>query len=518
MIRYPNNPMRDCQKIGSCANKTSCLNNQSWIPCYGDLRALIMHESHKSKYSIHPGSDKMYQDLKKLYWWPNMKAKIATYVSKCLTCAKVKAEYQKPSGFRIQAAHNHQKSYADVTRKPFEFQVGDKVMLKVSPWKGVIRIGKQGKLNPHYIGPFKIIVKVRTISYRLELSEQLSRVHSTFHVSNLKKCLSDETLTIPLDEIQIDDKLHFIEEPIKIMDREVNHLKQSHIPIVKLILVYGILSLALSLAIYSLFPKFHEVLSLPSFRDAERVIPASSITGFSTWMEFRGNIRDLGSFGEETDEIMDLQQILEEVLLTERRDGVASIKRRRRDLFNSTTNRAPKKVLIREEAKFPVTKNINSISLTRWEEERSKKTDVTTNDNIEKPTKTETEMLVKEAEKEDEAENEPKEKLEKKKQPEAPSSQPVEYYLKHRINEKLIEGLVDNHRYFSFGRHLEEASNWHERLPAGSITTWEDLTTRFLAQLFPPRRTVKLYNDIQMFQQHHGESLSEAWTHFKDIL
>ncbi|GJS02246.1 putative reverse transcriptase domain-containing protein [Tanacetum coccineum] len=79
-----------------------CLNNRSWLPCYGDLRTLIMHESHKSKYSVHPGSDKMYQDMKQLYWWPNMKADIATYVSKCLTCLKVKAEHQKPSGLLVQ--------------------------------------------------------------------------------------------------------------------------------------------------------------------------------------------------------------------------------------------------------------------------------------------------------------------------------------------------------------------------------------------------------------------------------
>ncbi|GJW14402.1 putative reverse transcriptase domain-containing protein [Tanacetum coccineum] len=84
------------------ADGTLCLKNRSWIPCFGNLRVLIMHESHKSKYSIHPGSDKMYQDLKKLYWWPNMKAEIATYVSKCMTCAKVKAEYQKPSGLLVQ--------------------------------------------------------------------------------------------------------------------------------------------------------------------------------------------------------------------------------------------------------------------------------------------------------------------------------------------------------------------------------------------------------------------------------
>nr|GEV79465.1 putative reverse transcriptase domain-containing protein [Tanacetum cinerariifolium]GEV89159.1 putative reverse transcriptase domain-containing protein [Tanacetum cinerariifolium] len=134
---------------------------------------------------------------------------------------------------RIQATRDRQKRYADKRRKPLEFQVGDKVMLKVSPWKGVIRFGKRGKLNLRYTGPFKILAKVGTVAYHLELQEQLSRVHSTFHVSNLKKCLSDETLVILLDEIQIDDKLHFIEEPIEIMDREVKHLKQSRIPIVK---------------------------------------------------------------------------------------------------------------------------------------------------------------------------------------------------------------------------------------------------------------------------------------------
>ncbi|GJX63875.1 hypothetical protein Tco_0296775 [Tanacetum coccineum] len=135
---------------------------------------------------------------------------------------------------RIQAARDRQKSYADRRRKPLEFEVGDKVMLKVSPWKGVIRFGKRGKLNPRYIGPFKILAKVGTLAYRLELPEQLSRVHSTFHVSNLKKCFVDEPLAIPLDAIQIDDKLHFIEEPVEIMDREVKRLKQSRIPIVKI--------------------------------------------------------------------------------------------------------------------------------------------------------------------------------------------------------------------------------------------------------------------------------------------
>ncbi|GJW84657.1 putative reverse transcriptase domain-containing protein, partial [Tanacetum coccineum] len=394
------------EKLEPHTDGTLCLNGRSWLPCYGDLRTVIMHESYKSKYSIYSGSDKMYQDMKKLYWWPIMKANITTYVSKCLTCAKVKAEHQRPSGLlvqpdipqwkwdnitmdfvtklpklsqgydtiwvivdrltksaifvpmretdpleklarlylkevvtrhgipvsiicdrdprfashfwrslqkalgtnldmstayhlqtdgqsertiqtledmlracaidfgkgwvnhfplvefsynnsyhasikaapfealygqkcrspicwaevgevqltgpeivqettekiiqikqRMQAAHDRQKSYADLKRKPMEFQVGDKVMLKVSPWKGVVRFGKRGKLNPRYVGPFKVLEKVGSVAYKLELPEELSRVHNTFHVSNLKKCYADEPLAVPLDGLHFDDKL-----------------------------------------------------------------------------------------------------------------------------------------------------------------------------------------------------------------------------------------------------------------------------------------------------------------------
>ncbi|GJV14422.1 hypothetical protein Tco_1359745, partial [Tanacetum coccineum] len=106
-------------------------------------------------------------------------------------------------------------------------------MLKASPWEGVIHFSKWGKLNPRYVRSFKILVKVGILAYRLELLEQLSQVHSTFHVSNLKKCFIDEPQAILLYEIQIDDKLNFIEEPIEIMDREVKRLKKSRIPIIK---------------------------------------------------------------------------------------------------------------------------------------------------------------------------------------------------------------------------------------------------------------------------------------------
>ncbi|GJX82606.1 putative reverse transcriptase domain-containing protein [Tanacetum coccineum] len=420
------------EKLEPRADGTLCFNGRSWLPCYGDLRTVIMHESHKSKYSIHPGSDKMYQDMKKLYWWPNMKANIATYVSKCLTYAKVKEEHQRPSGLlvqpdipqrkgdnitmdfvtklpkssqgydtiwvivdrltksaifvpmretdpmdklarmylkevvtrhgiplsiicdrdprfasnfwrslqnalgtsldmstayhpqtdgqsertiqtledmlracaidfgkgwvnhlplvefsynnsyhasikaapfealygrkcrspvcwtevgeaqilgpeliqektekivqikqRIQAARDRQKSYTDLKRKSMKFQVGDKVMLKVSPWKGVVRFGKRGKLNPRYVGPFKVLEKVKEVAYKLELPKELSMVHNTFHVSNLKKCYAEEPLAVPLDGLHFDDKLQFVEKPVEIMDREVKRLKQSRILLVK---------------------------------------------------------------------------------------------------------------------------------------------------------------------------------------------------------------------------------------------------------------------------------------------
>ncbi|GKE17603.1 putative reverse transcriptase domain-containing protein, partial [Tanacetum coccineum] len=125
------------------------------------------------------------------------------------------------------------KSYANVRRKRLEFQLGDRVMLQVSPRKGVIRFGKRGKLNPRYIRPFKILKRISPVAYTLELPEELSNVNSTFYVSNLKKCLSDESLVIQMKELRLDDKLNFVEEPIKIMDQEVIRLRQIHNPTVK---------------------------------------------------------------------------------------------------------------------------------------------------------------------------------------------------------------------------------------------------------------------------------------------
>ncbi|GJR29248.1 putative reverse transcriptase domain-containing protein [Tanacetum coccineum] len=134
---------------------------------------------------------------------------------------------------RLKAACDHQKSYADKRRKPLEFSVGDYVLLKVSPWKGVVCFGKKGKLSPRFIGPFEIIKKVDPVAYRLDLPEELNGVHDTFHVSNLKKCLANPTLKVPLDEIRVDAKLNFVEEPVEILEREFKKLKRSRIAIVK---------------------------------------------------------------------------------------------------------------------------------------------------------------------------------------------------------------------------------------------------------------------------------------------
>ncbi|GJS61397.1 putative reverse transcriptase domain-containing protein [Tanacetum coccineum] len=302
--------------------------DQIWVPLKGDVRTLIMDEAYKSKYSVHPGADKMYYDLRDRYWWSGMKKDIAVYVSKCLTCLKVKAEHQRPSGLlqqpeipewkwfwqsmqealetrldmskayhpqtdgqiefsynnsyhssvrcapfealygrkcrspimsaevgdgqligpelvqdttekisqikdRLKVARDRQKSYVGKRRKPLEFNIGDYVLLKVSPWKGVVRFGKKGKLAPRFVGPFEIIEKVGPVAYRLDLPQELYGVHETFHVSNLKKCLVDQTLQVSLDEIRVDDKLNFMEKPMEIMEREFKKLKRSRIAIVK---------------------------------------------------------------------------------------------------------------------------------------------------------------------------------------------------------------------------------------------------------------------------------------------
>ncbi|GKD46335.1 putative reverse transcriptase domain-containing protein, partial [Tanacetum coccineum] len=132
-----------------------------------------------------------------------------------------------------KAARDRQKSYSDKRRKPLEFEVGDRVLLKVSPWKGVVRFGKKGKLALRYVGPFEILKRIGLVAYRLRLPEELNSVHDTFHVSNLKKCLADANLHVPLDEIKVDKTLCFVEEPIEIMDREVKRLKRRKIALVK---------------------------------------------------------------------------------------------------------------------------------------------------------------------------------------------------------------------------------------------------------------------------------------------
>ncbi|GJU98102.1 putative reverse transcriptase domain-containing protein [Tanacetum coccineum] len=339
-----------------------------WVPLVGDVRMVILNEAHKFRYSVHPGADKMYYDLRDMYWWPGMKRDIAIYVSKCLTYAKVKAEHQRPSGLlqqpeipewkwdkitmdlitklpRSRSGHDaiwvivdrltksahflairedfnteklarlyideikalgtrvdlstayhpqmdgqsertiqtledmlraciidfggswdvhlplaefsYNNSYHSSIRcAPFEALYGRKCrspMLwaeigegsligpelvlettnKVSPWKGIVHFGKKGMLAPRYVGPFEILERIGLVAYMLRLPEELSSVHDTFHVSNLKKCLEDANLHVSLNEIKVDKTLHFVEEPVKIMDREIKKLKRKKITLVK---------------------------------------------------------------------------------------------------------------------------------------------------------------------------------------------------------------------------------------------------------------------------------------------
>nr|GEX40400.1 putative reverse transcriptase domain-containing protein [Tanacetum cinerariifolium] len=134
---------------------------------------------------------------------------------------------------RLKTARSRLKNYVDKRRKPLEFKVGDRVLLKVSPWKGVVQFGKKGKLAPRYVGPFEIMKCVGPVAYRLRLPQEFSCVHDVFHVSNLKKCLPDSDIQVPLEEIKVDDKLYFVEELIEIVDRHIKKLKRSWIPIVK---------------------------------------------------------------------------------------------------------------------------------------------------------------------------------------------------------------------------------------------------------------------------------------------
>ncbi|GKA55734.1 putative reverse transcriptase domain-containing protein [Tanacetum coccineum] len=134
---------------------------------------------------------------------------------------------------RLKEAQDRWKSYANKRRRPIEFDVGDFVMLKVSPWKGVMRFKNKGKLSPRFIGPFKILKKVGEVAYTLELPEEMRGIHNTFHVSYLRKCLSDESSVITLDDVEINPELTFQEEPIAILGRKSRQLRNKEIPLVK---------------------------------------------------------------------------------------------------------------------------------------------------------------------------------------------------------------------------------------------------------------------------------------------
>ncbi|GJV84695.1 hypothetical protein Tco_1524593 [Tanacetum coccineum] len=226
----------------------------------------VMDEAHASIYLVHPGADKTYYNLGDILRWIIYLVVLADttesvrdvigfeyclasssgwtnvlYLKLCmegnvgrlfygqrlessLTGLELVLEMADKVVLlkeKLKAVRDHQKSYVDYRRKSLEFEVGDRVLLRVTPWKGIVHFGKKGKLAPRYVGPFEILERIGLVAYRLRLLKELNRVHDTFHVSNLKKCLADANLHVPLDEIKVDKTLRFLEEPVEIMDREI---------------------------------------------------------------------------------------------------------------------------------------------------------------------------------------------------------------------------------------------------------------------------------------------------------
>ncbi|XP_024155760.1 uncharacterized protein LOC112163713 [Rosa chinensis] len=231
--------------------------NRICAPNLRDIKREILEEAYSSAYVMHPGGTKMYRTLKPYYWWRNMKREIAAYVSRCLVCqqcrtplcwnevgerkligpeiVRITTEKVKLIKEKLRAAQSRQKSYADNRRKDLEFQKGDWVFLKLSPWKGVVRFGKRGKLSPRYIGPFMIKERVGPVAYKLILPLRLSKIHDVFHVSLLRKYIADPAHVLEEQPIRLKEDLTYEEKPIQILDRREQVLRNKTIPLVKVL-------------------------------------------------------------------------------------------------------------------------------------------------------------------------------------------------------------------------------------------------------------------------------------------
>ncbi|KAA3477571.1 DNA/RNA polymerases superfamily protein [Gossypium australe] len=198
------------------SERVLCFRGKVCVPRDSELRQSILREAHISPYGMHPGGNKLYRDLRELYWWPGFKREVNNFVTQ-------------------HFIRRLMKSYADLKHKEIEYYVKDYVFLKVLPWKKILRFGRKSKLSPRFIGPYRILKRMGPVAYQLELPPELNRIHNVFHVSMLRRYHSYPSHIVSMEEIEVKPDLTFEKEPVQILDRDVKVLRRKSVPLVRVL-------------------------------------------------------------------------------------------------------------------------------------------------------------------------------------------------------------------------------------------------------------------------------------------